>query len=302
MNIDYSQDKYWFEANKQFIGKAVDIFYVYPTVNSEPLSNKKEVPSYTDIHNPLVRKAASKNQSYNKSVYAAGEFNFFAPYYRQMTTKVFAMSKKERKRRSHLSMHDVKEAFQYYMAHFNNGRPFVLLGHSQGSQMLLELIKRGMDDKQFAQMVAAYLIGFEITEKDLQKYPNRLKPAKGETDRGVIISYNSVTSLDGASPLFSGTVVCINPINWRTDGESAPKELHKGIIRYSKEQKGYVTTPRYTSARIVGHLLVCKDVDPYVCYDEKISEPFPLGNLHFADSWLFAENIKENIRKRAETI
>lgn len=300
MAVDYSQEKYWFEASSQFIGKEVDIFYVYPTINSEPLSNRGDVPSHTNIYDPSVRKAATKNQSYNKSVYAAGDFNFFAPYYRQMTTKVFAMSNKERKRRSKLAMSDVKEAFQYYMSHFNNGRPFILLGHSQGSQMLLELIKRGMTDAQHQQMVAAYLMGFEITQKDLIKYPHRLKPATGELDKGVVISYNSVTSTEAISHLFSRTVVCINPVNWRTDGEIATKEMHKGIIRYSKEKKGYLSTPNYTSVQIVNHVLVCKEVDPYVCYDEKIKEPFPLGNLHFADSWLFAENIKENIRKRAK--
>ena len=50
--------------------------------------------------------------------------------------------------------------------------------------MLLELLKHGMTDKQFSQMIAAYLIGFEITEKDLQKFPKRIIPAQGELDKG----------------------------------------------------------------------------------------------------------------------
>ena len=43
---------------------------------------------------------------------------------------------------------DVNDAFQYYMAHYNHGRPFFLMGHSQGSQMLIELLKHGMTDEQ----------------------------------------------------------------------------------------------------------------------------------------------------------
>lgn len=299
MRPRYSIGKYWFESSSQYKGKPVDIFYIYPTINSEPLSNRGSVPAYTDISRAEVRNAAKKNQVYNKTVYAADDFNFFAPYYRQMTTKVFAMSNTERKFRAKLSAADVRRAFQYYMRTFNNGRPFILLGHSQGSQMLLELLKHGMTDKQYDQMVAAYLMGYEITEKDLDKFPHRLKPAMGETDRGVVISYNSVTSMEGKSPLFANTVVCINPLNWRTDGVLASADLHKGIVRYDKKAKAYKTTPGYTSVRIEDHLLVCGEVDPKVCYNESLKEPFPWGNLHFADTWLYAENIKENMRRRA---
>ncbi len=298
MKIDYAEREYWFDYDNQYIGKETDIFYIYPTMDPTPLKNKEEVPTYTDIRKESVRLQASKNQIYNKNVYAAGDFNFYAPYYRQMTTKVFEMGSRERRRRSGLSMGDVCAAFQHYMAHFNNGRRFILLGHSQGSQMLLNLLKRGMTDEQRQQMIAAYLIGYEITKRDLEKYPDRLKPAQGELDTGVVISYNSVTDVSACSPLFKKTVVCINPLNWKTDESLAPKALHKGVIRFSKTEGRYVKTEQYTSAQIQNHLLVCRDVDPAVCFKENIKEPFPWGNLHFADSWLFAENLRENMRRR----
>ena len=63
---------------------------------------------------------------------------------------------------------DVKDAFQYYMAHGNGGRPFFLVGHSQGSQMLIELLKHGMTEEQRKFMVAAYCIGYHVTAKELQ--------------------------------------------------------------------------------------------------------------------------------------
>lgn len=299
MHPKYSNTKYWFEYTSQDTGKSVDIFYVYPTINSEPLSNRGSVPAYTDISRSEVRNAAKKNQTYNKTVYAGADFNFFAPYYRQMTTKVFAMSNTERKLRAKLSATDVIRAFQHYMREFNNGRPFILLGHSQGSQMLLELLMHGMTDKQYEQMVAAYLMGYEITQKELDKFPHRIKPAQGELDKGVVISYNSATSLEGRSPLLANTVVCINPLNWKTDETPAPIGSHKGIIRYDKKKQGYKTTPGFTSVRIQDHLLICEEVDPKVCYNEILKEPFPWGNLHFADTWLYAENIRENMRKRA---
>lgn len=302
MHPKYSSSKYWFEFDSQDKGKSVDIFYVYPTIDSKPLCNRGNVPCYTDISKAEVRNAAKKNQIYNKTVYAGDDFNFYAPYYRQMTTKVFVMSNTERKLRAKLSATDVIRAFQHYMREFNNGRPFILLGHSQGSQMLLELLMHGMSEKQYGQMVAAYLMGYEITSKELEKFPHRIKPAQGELDKGVVISYNSATCLEGRSPLLANTVVCINPLNWKTDGTVAPMESHKGIIRYDKKAQGYKTTPCFTSVQIQDHLLICKEVDPKVCFNETIKEPFPWGNLHFADTWLYAENIKENMRKRAGLI
>lgn len=298
MRPKYSLERNWFEFATQYKGKAVDIFYIYPTIDSEPLTNRGSVPSYTDISRFEVRNAARKCHAYNKAVYAADDFNFFAPYYRQMTTKVFAMSNTERKLRAKLSATDVRRAFQYYMREFNQGRPFILLSHSQGSQMLLELLKHGMTDKQYNQMVAAYLMGYEITEKELEKYPHRLKPAQGELDRGVIISYNSATMEEGRSPLLANSVVCINPLNWKTDETLAPASLHKGVVRYDKKSRAYKTFPCPTTVQIKNHLLICKEVDPKVCYNESLKEPFPWGNLHFADTWLYAENIKENMRKR----
>lgn len=301
MHPKYSLNRNWFDFPSQNIEKEVDIFYVYPTINSEPLTNRGSVPSYTDISRAEVRNAARKNQAYIKAVYAADDFNFYAPYYRQMTTKVFAMSNTERKLRAKLSAIDVKRAFQYYMREFNQGRPFILLSHSQGSQMLLELLKHGMTDKQYKQMVAAYLLGYEITEKELMKFPHRLKPAQGELDQGVIISYNSAVMPEGRSPLLANSVVCINPLNWKTDETLAPADMHKGIIRYDKKIQGYKTIPGFTSVQIKDHLLICKEVDPKVCYNETLKEPFPWGNLHFADTWLYAANIKENMRKRCES-
>lgn len=298
MKINYAKTIFWYDYEHQFSKKKVDIFYVYPTVNSKPLSNKKGIHSYTDIYKAEVRQEAVKNQHYNKYVYAGNDFNFFAPYYRQMTTKVFEMSKSQMNRKAQLSISDIRDAFHYYMEYFNNGRRFILLGHSQGSFMLLELLKHGMTEEQRKRMVAAYLIGYEIKQHDLDGFPDKVKPAQGETDTNVIVSFNSVVNVNAGSPLFAETVVCINPLNWKTDGTFADKSLHKGIVRYNKSIGDYTITPQYTSAQIENHLLVCHDVDPLVCYKEEIKKPFPLGNLHFADSWLFAENVKENMRKR----
>ena len=56
---------------------------------------------------------------------------------------------------------DVVEAFEYYMRVHNNGRDFVLIGHSQGSHMLKTLLQDRFDDDESlrAQLVSAVLMG-----------------------------------------------------------------------------------------------------------------------------------------------
>ncbi len=70
--------------------------------------------------------------------------NVFAPYYRQMSTNVdmsgggLATDTPEFK----LGAVDVQQAFDYYIENLNNGRPYMLAGHSQGTMALIELIKK----------------------------------------------------------------------------------------------------------------------------------------------------------------
>ncbi len=68
---------------------------------------------------------------------------------------------------------DVYAALDYYFKHYNQGRPFILAGHSQGSMMLkialTDYFKEHTD--YLERMVAAYVIGFSITTDDLEANP-----------------------------------------------------------------------------------------------------------------------------------
>jgi hypothetical protein len=54
--------------------------------------------------------------------------------------------------------------------------------------LVLDLLKH-MTDEQYNRMVAAYAIGYRITEEDCKN--KHICPAKGETETGVTISFNS---------------------------------------------------------------------------------------------------------------
>ena len=82
-------------------------------------------------------------------------------------------------------------------------------------------IMRRMPDSIASRMVAAYVVGYRVTQEDLDSCP-LIRPAQGATDTGVTICFNSVRSpKDTILVVSGGNLLCINPVNWRTDTVSA---------------------------------------------------------------------------------
>jgi hypothetical protein len=202
--------------------------------------------------------------------------------------------------KSQIPENDIAKAFQYYIDNINQERPFILLGHSQGSSALLALLKNHPTLEDFSSMVAAYLIGWQITEEELAEYSERIKPAQNADDTGVIIMFNSLTNSNARSPLIDSSVVCINPLNWKTDDTPASKTAHLGIVRFNKAKDAYDTIPHFTGTYIHNNYLICPDIDPALVFQESLKDLFPYGNLHFMDSWLYAVNLKMNMLHRTE--
>lgn len=69
-----------------------------------------------------------------KGIYDA-ESRFFAPYYRQAGLSVYELPAEEREPYLALAYEDVCAAFDYYLEHYNEGRPIIVAGFSQGADM-----------------------------------------------------------------------------------------------------------------------------------------------------------------------
>jgi hypothetical protein len=82
-----------------------------------------------------------------------------------------------------------------------------------------------MPDSVHKRFVAAYTIGFKLTQEDVDSFAT-IKLAQGATDTGVVIGFNSVRSNDAILYISEGNVACINPVNWRTDAEPATFVLY----------------------------------------------------------------------------
>ena len=132
----------------------VDCFYVYPTVSRD-----------RGLNSDLVPDSAETSAVQSQFARFAGACRPFAPVYRQLTLGAVAAlaTGTDLTAASAIAYRDVAAAWRRYLATHNQGRPFVLLGHSQGSAMLQELIRREIEGKPVArQLVRAIIPGFNL--------------------------------------------------------------------------------------------------------------------------------------------
>ena len=109
---------------------------------------------------------------------------------------------------------------------------------------------------------------------------SHIRPAEGETDTGVTICYNTVKDVKYVLPLISGSVICINPVNWHTD--ATPATLHDTItITVSPEHHVLVTT-NYSASE-------------YAPFRDFLN----VGDIHSCEPWLYSECLQRNIAIRA---
>ena len=291
-SVDYADTTYWYSCGDE--SHAADVFYVYPTVSTISYSDNGS-SWYADITVLEVREEANDNQRFNKMLY--GEYNFYAPYYRQMIFEAYLQPDPVLDSLAKIATKDVNDAFQYYMAHYNHGRPFFLMGHSQGSQVLIELLKSGMTEAQRKQMVAAYCIGYHVTAEELAQYPEALKPATDSLMQGLVV-FNSMTDTTAISLVSRDDVVGINPTSWTWTTDTIPSEFQLGMAKYNEARDSVLIVPCPTRTWLYQHNTICPDLDPEMVFIPAYEEMFPKGNLHFADSWLFGGNVLENMRCR----
>lgn len=296
---DYSKENMWYRTEGMSTDKEVDVFYVTPTCVWSWQDSTGNTIYYMDTENPGQRAATDVSTRLGYELFRKS-CNFFSPYYRQITMECWFGSEEEIERKYAVAHNDILKAFRYYMDNLNDGRPFFLAGHSQGAKAIIRLIEESLTEEQYSRLIAGYAFGFGISREELEKYPH-LKPAEGSGDCGVTVCYNSVSAPEAISPAFKDNAVCINPVNWMTDGTYAPASLNEGSVFFHSD--GHSDTLFNTvGARLLPEMNVVQvdGLDDEDYYIPSIGKIFPKGNYHVQEINLYFLNLQENIAERSE--
>jgi hypothetical protein len=199
---------------------------------------------------------------------------------------------------------DATAAFDYYIKHFNKGRPFILAGHSQGANIVCNLLSGYLkaNPQVYARMIAAYVIGGPVTKSFLKDNPH-LKFAAGPDDTGVIISYNTeANNFTGVNPVLYGMVgLVINPITWTRDETLADTAQGLGSL-FPNKQGVWVKIPQYADARVdtTKGVLICTTADENKIAVLDSLSGFPKGVYHGFDYPFYYFNIRQNASNRIQ--
>jgi hypothetical protein len=195
----------------------VDCFYVYPTVSTDTTETSDLVPD--DAERNVVRLQSARFGT---------KCRVFAPMYRQLTLAAMGRANAagiESPALLGLGYEDVRAAWRYYLAHDNGNRGIVLIGHSQGTSILTELIRREIDGTPIeSRIVSALLIGgpggiLVPRGRDVGGTFAHMPLCRAATQTGCVVAYSSfratepptATTRFGRSDDSTLVAACTNP-------------------------------------------------------------------------------------------
>ena len=261
----------------------IDCFIVYPTVSRDGGMNSDLTPGDGE------EKAAMTSQFARFS----GACRMYAPIYRQMTLAAVtaASAGADVTKPAILAYSDVRSAWKEYLAKHNKGRPYVLLGHSQGALMLQQLIANEIEGKpEAARMKLAIIPGFNLLVPQGKLVGGTLKQTPvcsrpGQT--GCVLTWVSFRernvppagAIFGVADKPGMTVACTNPARPGATGwvdldsywnARSALPVPGGPISWSTEgapPSPFVRTEGLVSARCVsdgprGYLAIRTNADP----------------------------------------
>jgi len=232
---------------------AFDCFYVYPTVSRETSAN-------ADLQVQPAERAAAVAQASRFSQVC----HVWAPMYRQQTlASLFAGDPAVSLRALSVAYASILADWQDYLAHDNDGRPIVFIGHSQGAAMLIRLLAAQVDRVPAlrSRLVMAIVLGGNVTVPDGRTVGGSfgsIPACTSASQFGCVIAYSSFpdepppdslfgrpgqgVSLQSGQIATSGvSVLCVNPA--AIGGGAAPLEPYFPTSTLATEGLSSITSP-----------------------------------------------------------
>lgn len=262
--------------------KDVDVFYVHPTIYQKG----KLWNAGLDMEK-INRKVDKYPVRLQASVFNAS-CRVFAPRYRQAVVDVFYHESADGEKALDLAYSDVKRAFEFYLKNHNQGRPFIIAGHSQGTHHTRRLLREMIDTTDLRkQLVAAYVIGFTLVDT---LYTN-LEICSSPEQTGCYVTW--MTYKQGFMPKgrwHLGTQ-SINPLTWKLDTTLVTVDEFSSTVVFNPKK----IRTRPISVRIAdigGNVLWVKTKAPWFRM---------MKNLHVADYGLFYMEIRQNVADKVKS-
>ena len=290
---------------------AADVFFIHPTSAAAERNN---------WNIPIDDKVAVQDVD-NILVFCASAFNaaakVYAPRYREANIYAFFDDKTASGIKAvDLAYRDVERAFLYYIKFYNQGRPFILAGHSQGSIHGSRLLQEQIIGTHLMdRMVGAYLVGGTTPAK----IPG-IQPSRSAIDTGVLIGWNTYIK-EGDPVIFTNGIigwingsytkmggrplVQINPLSWKLNGPEVPPSRNPGSLPFQQgTTEAPSLVPAVCGADASGEVLTINNPEaPGFAMPEAYDMPVlntKYGDYHNLDYPLFYESIRKNAVDRVK--
>jgi len=265
----------------------VDVFFLHPTTYT---GGKGEDQWNAPVNNEKLNVKTDGGSIKNQASIFNGAGRVYAPRYQQAHLNCyFTKDTVNAKRAFQLAYLDVKAAFEYYLSHYNNGRPIIIAAHSQGTNHGERLLKEFFDGQALQeQLVAAYLVGMPIETNTFEN----IKACETPADINCFCSWR--TWKKKHFPKYhkkDNDIIVTNPLLWTTTEVYADKSLNEGSVLQKFERSFY---PGITDAQVEnGVLWITKPKFPgsFLVW---------FKNFHIADYNLFYVNVRKNAQLRSQ--
>jgi pimeloyl-ACP methyl ester carboxylesterase len=309
---DYSQASAWAlrpvgpAQNGPGKTMGVDVFYVHPTTFGGEAWNQDTADAAANAltDSTVIRTQAS----------AFGTCcRLFAPRYRQASGKAFASQYGQGALAYDLAYGDVARAFEVYLREDNNGRPFILAGHSQGALHILRLLEERLDGRpEQARLVAAYVVGIGVSRGEFGKGLKHIPACDRRRQTGCVVSWNTFEDGSDAGAYIAQSetrftrrfgdtpdkaLVCMNPLTFEADLPGAGVERHLGAVAGTRGGALPPPIEHAVAARCEGGVLRARAPGGKVTLN-----PLPNGSLHMQDIELFWGNIRADAQERSASM
>lgn len=222
-----------------------------------------------------------------------GKTRVFAPRYRQAQIYAFFALEEGGNDALELAYSDIAAAFEHYLAEYNDGRPFIVAGHSQGALHTRWLLERRISGtKLHGQLVAAYPIGYPMRADELHVTMADIPVCQSAVQTGCLVTWNTIGDGYRAFQPTQGQV-CVNPLTWTNDNTQGGFTDNMGALSIAAK----AVMPGVADARCENGMLHVNEIRTDV-YDELPN--MGKGNHHLLDYALFWSNIRENVSARVD--